>query len=107
MTNRNLSPQQFVSHTELAQMYSGDHDVRMKHALPEMVAAEEEGFDHPRAAAHGGSAAYVDHLAVSIAQHGVTTPIEVRGGNVITDGHHRALAAIKLRLSKIPVEHYQ
>lgn len=97
-----LNEQQFVSHTELANMYSGDFDVPM-HKL--MQDRDFHADEHPMASHYGGHRRYVDRLARSISVGGMKEPIEVRGGNVITDGHHRALAAMKLGLDKVPVRH--
>lgn len=97
---------QFVSHTELAGMYSGDFDVPMNRVLPDMRATEYDDR-HPAYEEHGGPDQYVKHLAGDIAKNGMREPITVRGGNVITQGHHRALAAMKLRMDKVPVRHVQ
>ena len=97
--------QQFVSHTELAKMYSGDYDVPMSKVLPDMRAAEYDDR-HPAYEKHGGPDQYVAHLAKDIKANGLREPIDVRGGNVITQGHHRALAAMKLGMARVPVRHY-
>lgn len=112
----NLSSEQFgtVSHGELAKMYSGDFDVPMSGALTEM---HRDDLSHLHGDPDGRHPAYktrsdtprthVNHLAKDIAKNGMREPITVRGGNVITDGHHRALAAMKLRMNDIPVRHIQ
>ena len=95
-----------VSHTELADMYSADYDTKMSKVLPEMRAAEDDDR-HPEYEKHGGPDQYVTHLAKDIAANGLREPIEVRGGNVVTQGHHRGLAAMKLRMAKIPIHDYR
>lgn len=108
MSHRALG-QQFVSHTELASMYSGDYDVLMPKHLGEAKQAydagevgyeREQDYDE-----HGGPGGYVAHLAKDIAKNGMREPITVRNGNVVTDGHHRALAAMKNRMEQIPIRH--
>lgn len=101
-----LSPQQFVNHNQLRAMYSGDFDVPMSKVLPEM-----RDFGHPSLdefipgtqRSFGTTDRYVNYLAKDIAKNGMQKPITVRGGNVVKDGHHRALAAMKLRMREIPV----
>ena len=112
-----LNGQQFVHHTEIAKMYSGDYDVPMTQHLRTSRRAysafrhdgsgygEEAMVPGEGAMEHGGPDRYVDHLAKDIAQNGMREPITVRGGNVITDGHHRALAAMKLGMDRVPVRH--
>ena len=103
--------QQFVHHSELAKMYSGDFDVPMSGALEEMRRADRD----PRLQPEGRHPSYktprdtpgshVSNLAKDIAKHGMREPITVRNGNVITDGHHRALAAMRNRMERVPVNH--
>jgi ParB-like chromosome segregation protein Spo0J len=99
-----LQPQQFVHHTDLAKMYSGDYDVPMHKVLPE-IESDPDVDERVRYIGSGSSRAHIDRLASSIKQHGMKEPIVVRGGNVITDGHHRALAAMKLKMEQVPVRH--
>lgn len=100
---------QFVSHTELSSMYSADFDVPMHQALGEMDEYHHglDPFKHPGAVEHGSSTAYVEHLSKDIKNRGMQEPITVRGGNVVKDGHHRALAAMRLHLERVPVRHIQ
>lgn len=112
-----LSDAQFVGHKELAGMYSGDHDEPMSRVLPRMRdihadwQAEQDGglpadeIPHYSQIEHGGPDGYVAHLAKDIRKNGMREPIKVRGGNVIIDGQHRALAAMKLGLDRVPVKH--
>jgi hypothetical protein len=104
-----LNEQQFVNHTELASMYSGDFDEPMgAKTVGAMRSAYREGDEvHPGDAAHGGPDQYIRHLAKDISANGMQEPITVRGGNVVTDGQHRALAAMSLKMDKIPVRHIQ
>ncbi len=96
----------YVTHHELGQMYSADYDVPMHKVLPEMRAAEHDDR-HPAYEEHGGPDQYVRHLAGDIRDNGLREPIEVRGGNVITQGHHRGLAAMQLKMDRIPVSDYR
>lgn len=103
----NLGPQ-FISHTDLHEMYSGDFDVKMPQARQELRDSyrndQPEGV-HPNDAIHGGPDKYIAHLKKDIAKNGMREPLEIRGGNVVKDGNHRALAAIDLKMNKIPVRH--
>ena len=104
-----LQPKQFVHHTELAKMYSGDFDEPMSKVLPAMRDWGHPSLDtyKPDGTTHGTTDRYVAHLAKDIKANGMREPIEVRGGNVITDGHHRALAAMKIKMDHVPVRHVQ
>lgn len=101
-------PTRYISHHELADMYSGDYDVKMPHLMREMQNEWDElGPDHPDAHAgeveHGGPRPYVEHLKKSIQANGFDEPLTVRGTNVVTDGNHRGVAALELRHPRIPV----
>lgn len=97
-------PTRYISHHDLAQMYSGDWDVRMPHALREMQQNWDDGnADNDGELEHGGPRPYIDHLKRDIAENGFIEPLTVRGTNVVTDGNHRGVAALELRHSKIPV----
>lgn len=103
-----LSDVQFVSHKELAGMYSADFDVPMTHALEAMRQHDNDmrrqpEDRHPAYKAGMTPGSHVAKLAADIAANGMHQPIEVRGGNVVTDGHHRALAAMRLRLERVPI----
>jgi hypothetical protein len=104
-----LSPQQFAPIEEVRNMYSGDFDEPMHRTLANLrkdfVNMSES--PHPQDAQHGGPDAYVDHLSKDIAEHGMHSPLLVRGGNVVTEGHHRYVAAERLGLKRVPVEHIQ
>ncbi len=102
-----LQPHQFVHHSELASMYSGDYDVPMSKVLPEMRESNFAGnlSLHDSYEEHGGPDQYVAHLAKDITKNGIHRPITVRGGNVITDGHHRALAAMRAGMARVPIVH--
>lgn len=107
-----LQPRQFASHTELAGMYSGDYDEPMTKVLGSM----REGYrehqrgeayedPHPSHLEHGGPDNAVRALTEDVRKNGMREPITVRNGNVIVSGHHRALAAMKLRMPQVPVRH--
>jgi hypothetical protein len=108
-------PDDFISHEDLAQMYSGDYDVpmhRVRHEMRQEWAKDQEpdsDFDtanvHFQHRQHGGPDAYIEHLKKDIAQNGMREPLEIRGGNVVVDGHNRGLAAMDLRMKDIPVRY--
>ena len=60
----------------------------------------------PRRSSIGGPSAYIDALAEDIKENGFKKPIMVMGGTVkvVVDGLHRALAAMRLGLTHVPVE---
>ena len=104
-----LSPQQFMGIDELKTLRAGDFPGEtvgsMKHAML------------------GNSKEYpvttswikddVDHLASSIREKGIQEPLEVSHHtaedgtttSTLTNGHHRALAAIQAGVDKVPVTH--
>lgn len=107
----NLSPVQFPL-ADMHSMYSSDFESKMSSVGPAMrseyraYVREGGGYDvHPKDIEHGGPDNYVSHLAEDIKKNGIREPIEVRGGNVVTQGHHRYLAAVKAGLTHVPVEH--
>lgn len=103
----------YIDHHALSKMYSGDYDVPMTHAMREMQTDWDEtgGFPgdpeyaHHRQVEHGGPRPYVDHLKRQISAEGIQEPLTIRGGNVVIDGHHRGVAAMEMRLPKIPVRY--
>ena len=104
-----LGPQ-FINHKQLADMYSGDWDVKMPKALDEMRKHDNDPRRqpedrHPAYGSKGTPGSHVAALTKDIAANGMREPIEIRGDNVIKDGNHRALAALRLRMDKIPVVH--
>jgi hypothetical protein len=109
--SEHLSPQQFMPVHEAMKLYSGDFDVPMHKALPEMRtydrAMKAEGADQysERNRGHGGPVGYISHLAKDIKANGVKVPVVVRNGNVLIEGHHRVLAAHKAGIDQIPVRH--
>lgn len=104
-------PDEYITHQQLAQMYSGDFDEpmhRTMHNLRQDYAdfqRDRSRAVHPRDELHGGPDNYVAHLKKDIAANGIKQPLTVRGGNVVTKGHHRAAAAMQLRLNSIPIRH--
>jgi len=111
-------PDEYITHQQLAQMYSGDfdepmhrtmHNLRQDYRQAKEQAREEgdplEEYAHPRDVAHGGPDNYIAHLKRDIAANGIQQPLTVRGGNVVVEGHHRAAAAMQLRLNRIPIRH--
>lgn len=109
-----LNPQQFVHHSELAKMYSADFDVPMSRVLPEMrqqdhyaLSRDPDGRHPSYKTRQDSPGSHVAALAKDIKANGMREPIEVRGGNVVTDGHHRALAAMRNRMERVPVRHVQ
>lgn len=103
----------YIDHGTLAKMYSGDYDVPMPQAFKEMQADWDEtgGFPgdpeyaHHAQIDHGGPRPYIEHLKRDIRQNGIMEPLTIRGGNVVTDGHHRGVAALEMRLPRIPVRY--
>lgn len=103
----------YIDHHTLSKMYSGDYDVPMPHVMRELQDDwdNQKHDDPPYAAAHdkdqefGGPRHYVDHLKKDIRENGIREPLTIRGGNVVTEGHHRGVAALELRLPKIPVRY--
>ncbi len=86
--NRNLSPRQFTT-ARVSQMVSGDSGLLVR--------------DHPSQLDTEGRAK-VDSLKKDIEANGVQEPLVVsRRGDLLVDGHHRAIAAIELGLKKVPV----
>ena len=102
-----LQPKQFVHHTELADMYSGDFDEPIKNLRHEDMFREQTHPAYVGLTGRNQAFQHVDRLAKDIKANGMREPIEVRGGNVITDGHHRALAAMKIKMDRVPVRHVQ
>lgn len=105
-------PVEHITHHDLAKMYSGDYDVRMpkvKNSLRRDYLNYQRGKyaenPHGKDIQYGGPDNYIDHLKQDIAQNGFTSPLEIRGGNVVTDGNHRGVAALEMRHMKIPVVH--
>lgn len=104
---------QYISHQELRNMYSGDYDAPMGKAHGSMLRdwrdyknGELDQDDiHSGELEHGGPTAHIRHLQDDIAQNGLKEPLVIRGGNVVVDGNHRGVAALNLRLDKIPVRH--
>ena len=104
---------QYISHQELRNMYSGDYDAPMGKAHGSMLRdwrdyknGELDQDDiHSGELEHGGPTAHIRHLQDDIAQNGLKDPLVIRGGNVVVDGNHRGVAALNLRLDKIPVRH--
>ena len=45
-------------------------------------------------------------LKSNIAEHGIIRPIKVLHGQFLNEGHHRAMAAKELGLTRIPVQHF-
>lgn len=105
-----VAPTRYVTHQELGQMYSGDFDEpfhRVRKSLQEdwdsREPHERTDYCHTKDVEHGGPGNYIDHLKKDIAQNGMREPIDVRGTNVVTEGHHRGAAAMELKMDKIPV----
>jgi hypothetical protein len=101
-----LSDTQFVSHKELSSMYSGDFDEPMSNLQHQSMFREQVHPAYADLPKRGSRAtAHVNRLARDITKNGMREPITVRGGNVVVDGHHRALAAMKIGLDRVPVKH--
>ena len=95
-----------ISHADLAGMYSGDWDVSIPRTMREMQQNWDDGnCDHEGELAHGGPRPYVEHLKEDIATNGIREPLTIRGGNVVKDGNHRAIALYEMKHPRIPVRH--
>lgn len=111
-----LNPEQFghITHEELAGMYSGDYDEPMTRTLHNLRsdwsnAQIDQTTDnvHSKDVEFGGPDNYIAHLREDITENGLQVPLQIRGGNVVKEGHHRGVALMQLRVPKIPVEHIQ
>lgn len=110
--NAATQPDEYISHEQLAKMYSGDHAVPMSRAIHPMR-REYRDWErgqawekpHGKQIEHGGPDGYIEHLKKDISENGMTEPIEIRGENTVYDGHHRGLAAMDLKMDQIPVRH--
>ncbi len=112
-----LSPQQFMGMSEFKKLYSADYDEPMTKTMDNMQSNYRSyrklrpGDDssqypiHPQDLQHGGPRGYVDALKKDISANGIKEPLTVRGGNVLTEGHHRGVAAMELGLPGVPVRH--
>jgi hypothetical protein len=108
MSHAFLGPQ-FESMRALRVMESTDYpDTLMRDVEGAMQARwdADPNDTHPQEIKHGGPSAYIDALAEDIKENGFKKPIMVMGGTVkvVVDGHHRALAAMRLGLTHVPVE---
>lgn len=111
--DQGTEPDEYISHQDLAKMYSGDFDSPMsgvKKDLQEDWDSQNGGHPsyrvaHPKDLEHGGPTNYIEHLKQDIAQNGMREPLVIRGGNVVTEGHHRGAVALDLKMDKIPVRH--
>ena len=45
-------------------------------------------------------------IKADIAKNGIQRPLKVLWGDSLSDGHHRAVAAKELGISRIPVQHF-
>lgn len=103
MLNRNLG-RQFLTLDEVSRLHSRDFGVPMSEVFGAMQTRWDQGVrDHMTEEMRGGPRKYVDLLKADIAENGMRKPIKVRDG-AVTDGHHRAIAAMELGLDKIPVK---
>ena len=107
-----LSGSQFghIDHEALARLHSHDFDVPMPHVLDELrrehsdYVAGNHDAAHSKDIEHGGPDKYIEHLKADIAKNGMQTPIEIRNG-AVRDGTHRGVAAMQLKMNRIPVEY--
>ena len=60
---------------------------------------------HSNDVKHGGLSNYIEHLKRDLAQNGQQEPVEVRDGNVVIEGHHRAVALMELGAPFVKVKH--
>ena len=110
-----VEPDEYVTHQDLAKMYSGDWMVPMRRVLPKLrkdYRDWEKGTSieqaHAKDREHGGPDNYIEHLKSDISQNGMHTPIDVRSGGryrFVEDGNHRGVAAMQLGLDRIPIRH--
>lgn len=85
-----LSQRQFMSTSDLAKMASDEFEGLRGKDLPGALSGE-----------------YLDKLTNSVRRYGVKTPIDIgdsiQGERYLLNGHHRAAAAIRAGLHKVPV----
>jgi len=100
-----------ISHEQLADLRAGDYDeTRMRDIVPALQWDWDNSGEHPgdpeyvhsNEYEHGGPRPYIEHLKSDISKRGMDSPIDVSNGAVV-DGHHRAAAAMELKMDKIPV----
>ena len=109
--NESLSPIQFIDHRQLGKMWSDDHEARMsrvKFSMQSMWERDNDGTNEDFTESgngdfeHNGPDNYIKYLKQDIAKNGFKEPIEIRAGGVV-DGHHRGVAALEMKHTKIPV----
>jgi len=106
----NLSPQQFMGIDELKTLRAGDYPGETVGNLKHAMLGNSKEYPVTTAWIKHD----VDELATSIREHGVQKPLEVRHFTaedgtehppMLTDGHHRALAAMQAGVDRVPVNH--
>ena len=111
MSHRVLSDQFFVSHEQLGRIPSGEFDTPLTNTFKELEYDYSEGNGRDEEVEHGGVRGYIDHLKDDIARNGIKEPLKLRmmpdpQGNQrlhLVDGHHRAAAALEMKLPRIPM----
>lgn len=87
--------------------FPGQTMAQAEAAMHEQWDSSVTGWErHPSEVDHGGVEEYIEHLAVSMREHGYDgPPIEVRkfDGGTVVDGHHRTLAAARAGLPTVPI----
>ena len=101
-----LSPTQFVHWSVLANAKSGDYLGSTVEETERQRLDDDEGHA-PEYQKYHGVEGYTKHLTRSIAKGGMQEPIQLTthedGSSTVHDGHHRALAAIRLQMDRVPV----
>jgi len=105
----NLSPTQFMGIDELKTLRAGDYPGETVGNLKHAMLGNSKEYPVTTAWIKDD----VDHLASSIREHGVQRPLEVSHHtaedgtttSTLTNGHHRALAAMQAGVDRVPVTH--
>lgn len=110
-----LSPQQFMDTAALRKIRAGDFPGSMVGSQNHIRRWKADAAKEPqgRHREHGGPEGYVNHLAQSIATEGIREPIEIatwtstlgEKRDYLSEGHHRALAALQAGLDRVPYVH--
>ena len=116
-----LSPDEFLSHTELGNLTSNDFDGPVS-GVRANLQREWEGYVvggnpdegpenygiHDKDAEFGGPDKYIAHLRASIQKEGIREPLLLdETGSRLFEGHHRAAAALDLQLDRVPVRRHR
>ena len=101
--------QQFMPITQLMKLRSADFETHEEMGVRNSPGGRptiSDVFEHAYNDRRNGSMGYKwDDFRKQVGQHGITDPVRV-AGNVLTDGHHRAMMAMEQGHLFVPVKHY-